>query len=109
MLPAIAAGQAKVTDVIAGYNDGFVWASPVGSFAANQFGLFDMGGNVSQWCEDWFDLEHTKRVMRGANWSYGYRRTLLSSGRNAEPPDSPDTSRGFRCVLAPVPPVPAAN
>jgi hypothetical protein len=41
--------------VIEGYNDGYPRTSPVGRFMANDTGLYDMGGNVWQWCEDWFD------------------------------------------------------
>ncbi|MEY2881683.1 MAG: Serine/threonine-protein kinase pkn1, partial [Verrucomicrobiota bacterium] len=40
---------------IVGYDDGFADTSPVDSFAAKKFGLHDMGGNVWQWCEDFFD------------------------------------------------------
>ena len=48
--------------------------APVGSFAANPFGLFDMLGNVSEWCADLFrssdpiDGEPWRRVFRGGNW-----------------------------------------
>ncbi|HZI57582.1 MAG TPA: SUMF1/EgtB/PvdO family nonheme iron enzyme, partial [Verrucomicrobiae bacterium] len=37
---------------IIGYNDGFATTSPVGSFAPNNYGLFDMSGNLLEWCED---------------------------------------------------------
>ena len=77
--------------------------SPVGSFAPNRFGLFDMGGNLFQWCEDWFDQDQKERVTRGASWSFWGRSSLLSSGRKHPNPDAHNNDNGFRCVLAPVP------
>jgi hypothetical protein len=66
---------------IEGYDDGYATTSPVGSFPANAYGLYDMGGNVSQWCEDWFDPSQKDRVLRGASWVAVGRGSLLSSYR----------------------------
>ncbi len=97
---AHAADKADAGDFVAsGYNDGFVNTSPVGSFAANRFGLYDLGGNVRQWCEDWFDQEQRERVLRGASWNGRRRSVLLSSARNHNGPAHPGPYDGFRCVL----------
>ncbi len=85
--------------VISGYHDGYPRTSPVGSFAANQFGLFDMSGNLWQWCEDLYEPEKPFRVLRGGSWGNFGPRGLLSSFRINGPPGCRDGSVGFRCVL----------
>jgi formylglycine-generating enzyme required for sulfatase activity len=98
--PALAAGKfSYIKGVIAGYNDGFVNTSPVGSFAANRFGLYDMGGNVWQWCEDWFDKNQKDHVLRGASWNTDDRSHLLSSDRGYDVPGHGSRNVGFRCVV----------
>jgi hypothetical protein len=82
--------------------DDFPHTSPVGSFAANAFGLYDMGGNVRQWCEDFFDDRNVTRVLRGASWQLSSRSALKSSCRGQNHPATSDVSIGFRCVLAAV-------
>jgi formylglycine-generating enzyme required for sulfatase activity len=66
--PKDATDKKKDQPWIEGYTDGYATTSPVGSFPANAYGLYDMGGNVWQWCEDWFDASHKDRVLRGASW-----------------------------------------
>ena len=84
---------------IADYDDGYAETSPVGSFPPNRFGLYDMGGNVWQWCEDWYDAEHKTRVLRGASFSNGGAGSLRSSYRFFNVPGFRSDNRGFRCVL----------
>jgi len=72
----------------------------VGSFRANQVGLYDMGGNVGQWCEDFYDGQSGDRVLRGASWDASSSSDLLSSFRGADNPADRGDDIGFRCVLA---------
>lgn len=81
-------------------DDPYPFTAPVGSFKANRFGLFDLGGNVEEWCEDWYDSEKTSRVCRGDDWG-GYNPDhLLSSYRGRSEPKRRANTTGFRVVLA---------
>jgi formylglycine-generating enzyme required for sulfatase activity len=95
-------GEETGSDVaIKGYDDGFAWTSPVGSFPPNQFGLYDMGGNVWQWCMDTWNNESKAKVLRGASWYNGaLKLSLLSSCRVHAAPDSSTDNYGFRIVRA---------
>ena len=79
--------------------DNYEYTSPVGSFAANPFGLYDMGGDVWQWCEDWYDSSQQYRVLRGASWGLSGPEYLLSSYRCDRTPGLRDDDVGFRVVL----------
>ncbi|MCX6908946.1 MAG: SUMF1/EgtB/PvdO family nonheme iron enzyme, partial [Verrucomicrobia bacterium] len=83
--------------------DDFANTSPVGSFAANRFGLYDMGGNVWQWCEDYYDGVSGTHFLRGGNFGQAARGGMLSSFRAKYDSDQfgrRDQGNGFRCVLA---------
>ena len=93
-------GEETGSDVaIKGYDDGFAWTSPVGSFPPNKFGLYDMGGNVWQWCMDSWTPDSKSKVLRGASWYNGaLKLSLLSSCRVKFDPDSSTDNYGFRVV-----------
>ncbi|MBC7853332.1 MAG: SUMF1/EgtB/PvdO family nonheme iron enzyme, partial [Pirellulaceae bacterium] len=94
-------GEETGSDVaIKGYDDGFAWTAPVGSFKPNKFGLYDMGGNVWQWCMDWLNAEQKAKVLRGGSWYNGaLKLSLLSSCRYHSGPDSSTDNFGFRVVV----------
>jgi len=80
--------------------DDFLFTSPVGHFAANQFGIHDLGGNVWEWCMDEYAPGGDRRVLRGASWYGGTRSSLLSSYRHNRFPGYRDVDRGLRIVRA---------
>jgi len=55
-----AKGKFPQWTVIAGYDDGYAETSPVGSFAANPYAVYDLAGNVWEWCGDWYDPNYYK-------------------------------------------------
>ena len=75
--------------------------APAGSFPANRFGLFDLGGNAEEWCEDWYNSQQKDRVLRGSSWEIFTRGDLLSAKRGVYVPTTRYGSVGFRVVLAP--------
>ena len=73
----------------------------VGSYAPNKVGLYDMHGNVWQWCEDLWEKGGSDRVIRGGGWASSGQR-CQAAFRYGGAPTNLDINLGFRLVRVPV-------
>ncbi len=80
-----------------GGKDKWEYCAPVGRFKPNGYGLFDIVGNVYEWCQDWYNSNRESRVLRGGSWAIG-TYGLRVAFRSCNVPDNRLNSNGFRCV-----------
>jgi formylglycine-generating enzyme len=98
--------------------DGYLGTAPVASYPPNRYGLYQMTGNVWEWCADWFSPTYhrqarqargenptgppagTHRVMRGGSYlcHASYCNRYRVAARSANTPDSATGNLGFRCA-----------
>ena len=82
-----------------GGRDKWKYCTPVGSFKRNGYGLYDMSGNVWEWCQDWYDSDHDSRVLRGGSWFSDVLLSLrVANCSFGSPTDPTDSISGFRCI-----------
>jgi sulfatase modifying factor 1 len=93
--------------------DSYPYSSPVGSFSPNGYGLYDMVGNMREWCGDWYGSTYyasspssnprgastvLRRVARGSGWDYS-EWECRAAFRGWSAPDNPGDNLGFRAAL----------
>lgn len=107
-------GSYDIDSVCWYFDNGSQHSHVIGTKKPNNLGIYDMSGNLREWCNDWYDEYYyqsdsivinpqgaqtgTKRVIRGGSWGLNEKHCTISY-RSAIPPDSANIDMGFRLAL----------
>ena len=72
---------------------------PIGQFEANKYGIYDLAGNVWEWCNDYYDDAKTKINIRGGSWDIEDSEVFKVNDRFFSKPNFRSASFGFRCAI----------
>ena len=81
--------------------DGYLGTAPVTAFAPNGYGLYNVAGNVWEWCADWWSAAVRTKVIRGGSYlcHASYCNRYRVAARSSNTVDSSTGHTGFRCAL----------
>ncbi|MGV3466701.1 MAG: formylglycine-generating enzyme family protein [Heyndrickxia sp.] len=93
--------------------DGYLGTAPIDEYSPNGYGLYNIAGNVWEWCSDWFSPTHyqnnnpqgpdygSRKSMRGGSYlcHESYCNRYRVAARTSNTPDSSAGNLGFRCVM----------
>lgn len=97
----------RVPGLVGDYRDGHEVSCPVEESGCNRWGLYGVGGNVSEWTDELTERDGEWRIRRGGWWGWelwgpqGYEEDLRCAHRSYAFPSLRHTGTGFRLVLAP--------
>ena len=94
-------GDASLEDMVHGRWDGAapLGTLPVASLGPNEYGLYDVRGNVWEWCSDWWDHKRNEKVLRGGSWDLVHLEDLEAAYRPVSAAVGRNGNMGFRVIL----------
>lgn len=83
-----------------GYDDGYTVTCDVSESGSNEWGIFGMGGNVWEWCENWYQNSYRYKVLHGGSWDYDDETMIRIDSCGFDLPETMDDTIGMRIIIA---------